>query len=91
MESYESNEPIILSVDEDDEISIHDVVYIIADAMQFTGNIVFDVSKADGQYKKTASNQKLRKMLPEFEFTGIREGIINTCKWFEENYDVARK
>ena len=91
MESYESIEPIILSVDETDEISIYDVVYMIADAMKFTGNIVFDEMKADGQYKKTASNQKLRKMLPDFEFTGIREGIVNTCKWFEDNYDIARK
>ena len=91
MESYESIEPIILSVDETDEISIYDVVYMIADAMKFTGNIVFDELKADGQYKKTASNQKLRKMLPDFEFTKIREGIIHTCKWFEDNYDIARK
>jgi len=91
MQSYKSSEPIILSVDENDEISIRDVVNIIASAMKFTGNIVFDDTKADGQYKKTASNQKLRKILPDFEFMSIREGIENTCKWFEENYDISRK
>jgi len=91
MQSYDSSEPIILSVDEADEISIYEVVHIIASAMKFTGNIIFDETKADGQYKKTASNQKLRKILPEFEFTGIGEGIVNTCKWFEENYENARK
>eukprot|EP00061_Rhincodon_typus_P012007 g37433.t1 len=32
-------------------------------------NIKFDTSKSDGQYKKTASNCKLRKYLPDFKFT----------------------
>lgn len=91
MKSYDSSEPIILSVDEADEISIYAVVHIIAYAMKFTGNIIFDETKADGQYKKTASNQKLRNILPGFEFTRIGEGIVNTCKWFEENYEKARK
>ena len=35
----------------------------------------FDTTKSDGQYKKTASNKKLRSMLPrEFEFTDMKEG-----------------
>jgi hypothetical protein len=29
----------------------------ISEAMDFTGNIVFDTSKSDGQFKKTASNK----------------------------------
>lgn len=32
----------------------------------------FDTSKADGQYKKTASNAKLRKYLPDFKFTPFK-------------------
>jgi len=41
-------------------------------------NIVlqFDTSKSDGQFKKTASNSKLRKYLPDFKFTDIRQGMI---------------
>lgn len=34
----------------------------------------FDTSKADGQFKKTASNAKLRQLLPDFKFTPISEG-----------------
>ena len=34
----------------------------------------FDTTKADGQYKKTASNAKLVKYLPEFVFTPFEEG-----------------
>lgn len=41
--------------------------------MGFTGRIVFDTTKADGQYKKTASNEKLKGLYPEFQFTPIQE------------------
>lgn len=36
----------------------------------------FDTSKADGQFKKTASNAKLSKYLPDFKFTDIRVGEL---------------
>lgn len=54
-------------------------------------SIQFDTSKADGQYKKTASNLKLRSLRPDFRFTSIEEGLEKTCAWFKENYATARK
>ena len=53
--------------------------------------VQFDESKADGQYKKTASNERLRRFVPEYRFKPIEEGIAETCRWFEEHYDEARK
>jgi len=91
MREYHSPEPIILSVGEEDEISIGEVAHLIAEAMQFEGNVVFDTSKSDGQFKKTANNAKLRSLQPDFQFTTMREGIANACRWFEENFAVARK
>lgn len=35
--------------------------------------ISFDTTKSDGQFKKTASNAKLRTFLPDFKFTPIDE------------------
>ncbi|GMF64943.1 unnamed protein product [Phytophthora lilii] len=91
LDNYDSVEPLILSVDEHDEVSIGDVAREIAAAMEFKGEIVFDTSKADGQFKKTASNAKLRRLLPNFQFTPIYKGIKETTEWFEANYDNARK
>lgn len=54
-------------------------------------NEQFDTDKADGQFKKTASNAKLRSLLPDYKFTPIEEGLAQTCKWFKENYATARK
>jgi len=91
IESYEEIDPIILSVDDSDEISIKDVVDTVVAAMDFTGEVVWDTTKADGQFKKTASNAKLRSYLPEFEFTSFQEGIRQSVDWFAANFDTLRK
>eukprot|EP00760_Papus_ankaliazontas_P019043 PhM_4_TR17848/c0_g1_i1/m.69084/K02377/TSTA3, fcl; GDP-L-fucose synthase len=91
LRSYEDSEPIILSVGEEDEVSIADVVAMIVEAMQFQGEVVFDTTKADGQFKKTASNLKLKKLLPEFKFTPMKEAMKKSVEWFVANYETARK
>jgi GDP-L-fucose synthase len=91
MKNYHSPEPLILSVDEEAEVSIADLSEHIADALNFDGYIIFDSNKADGQYKKTASNKKLRELVGEFQFVPIQEGLKKTCQWFIENYEIARK
>lgn len=83
--------PITLSVDEADEVSIKDVALAIAKAMEFDGEIKFDTSKADGQFKKTAANKKLRKYRPDYKFTTMEEGIKKSVDWFVANYETARK
>ena len=64
---------------------------MITKAMKFEGNIKFDTTKSDGQYKKTANNHKLRKLLPNFTFTTMEEGIQHSVQWFIRNYETARK
>ena len=79
-------------MDESAEVSIRDVVYKVADAASFSHDQVeFDTSKADGQFKKTASNRKLRQYLPDFKFTSMEDGIKQSVDWFFENYETARK
>jgi len=89
--NYNQPEPLILSVGEEDEISIADVARLIVEAMNFKGNLVFDKTKSDGQYKKTASNKKLLSLHPSFRFTPIKSAIQKTATWFEANYHTARK
>uniref|UniRef100_A0A671UWY8 GDP-L-fucose synthase n=1 Tax=Sparus aurata TaxID=8175 RepID=A0A671UWY8_SPAAU len=91
LREYEEIEPIILSVGEEDEISIKDAVEMIAEALDFKGEIKYDTSLSDGQLRKTASNAKLRRYRPDFNFTPVKEAIKLTCDWFLANYDIARK
>jgi len=89
LENYDEDEPIIFSTSE--EISIGDVAQIIAKHMNFKGNIVFDKSKPDGQFRKPSSNKKLMKYIPKYKFTTLEDGIQETIEWFCENYPNVRK
>lgn len=91
LRNYNSCEPIILSVDETSEVTIAQLAESIAKAFEFRGEIIFDATKADGQFKKTASNNKLRQHLPEFKFVNFDEAIKETVDWFVKNYEQARK
>jgi len=89
LREYEEIDPIILA--SDDEVTIKEVALKIRDAAKFEGEVKFLTDKADGQYKKTASNAKLRRYLPDFKFTPLETSIGETVQWFTDHYDTARK
>ncbi|XP_067951558.1 GDP-L-fucose synthase-like [Watersipora subatra] len=91
LREYEDFEPIIATVGEDEEFSIRETANMIVKAMNFTGPVRFDTSKSDGQFKKTTSNARLLKHLPGFQFTPTQQGLQETCDWFNDNYELARK
>jgi GDP-L-fucose synthase len=87
--NYNENEPIILSTSE--ENSIREVVDIIVELMNFKGEVIFDSSKPDGQFRKPSDNTKIKTYLPNFEFTPLYEGLKETIEFFENNYSFVRK
>ena len=93
--NYNEVEPIILSVGEEEEISIGEAAQLVADAFTKETSIKiqleYDQTFSDGQFKKTACNTKLRKYLPNFQFTPMSQGIQETVKWFIQNYQTVRK
>ena len=91
LRDYQEIDPIILATDEQDEVSIKDVAMMILEAFDFKGEVKFLTDKADGQFKKTASNAKLRKYLPGFQFVSTKEAIRETVQWYCDNYQTARR
>lgn len=91
LRDYPEVDPIILSVGEEDEVSIKEAAEAVVEALDFKGEVVFDTSKSDGQFKKTASNAKLCRYLPDFAFTPFKQALKETCDWFVANFDSARK
>ena len=87
--NYNENEPIILSTSE--EISIMDIVDIIVELMNFKGDVIFDTSKPDGQFRKPSDNSKIKNYLPDFKFTPLYDGLKETIEYFEKNYTIIRK
>lgn len=89
LHNYNENEPIILSTSE--EVSINDVVGMIVELMNFKGDVIFDSSKPDGQFRKPSDNSKIKNYLPEFQFTPLYTGLKETIEYFEKNYNLVRK
>jgi len=88
LERYDSREPLIISPDE--EINISTLACEIAWRMGFEGNITYN-QKRDGQLQKQSDNSELKMLLPDFKFTPIEEGLQKTIEWFIENYEECRK
>lgn len=91
LENYKEKESIILSVNENDEVSIEYVARQIAKLYDYENMIEFDTSQSDGQYKKTADNNKLIKLHGEYKFKNLDHGIKESVLWFNENYNTCRK
>lgn len=88
LHNYEEQTPLIISPDE--EISIRKLVDLIQKEVDFTGDVVY-TNELDGQMRKPSDNTMFKKLCPDFEFTPIEEGIRETAKWFQENYESCRR
>jgi len=67
------------------EIKIKDLVDLIADYTGFSGEILWDASKPDGQPRRCLDTSKAEK---EFGFKAkmpFREGLKETVEWYRKN------
>ena len=81
-ERYNKSEPINFGTGH--EISIKDLVALICSLMGFTGQIIWDNSKPDGQPRRCLDISKATK---EFGFTAqtsLKEGLLKTIDWYTE-------
>ena len=68
------------------EISIKDLVELIAELCDYEGNIKWDKSKPDGQPRRMLDTSRA---FDEFGFkakTEFREGLKKTIEWYKNNY-----
>lgn len=88
IESYPENTPIIFT--SGIEVTIRELAEVVAKKMGFTGNLIFDTSKPDGQHRKPSDGAKLKQYLPDFKWTSLEDGIESTVEWFLRNYPNVR-
>jgi GDP-L-fucose synthase len=89
IEKYEGTDPVIIS--NPVEYSIKQVVELIAEYMEFTGEIKWLTDKPNGQHRKPSSNAKLLSIIGEYNFTTLEKGLQNSINWFKLNYPNVRK
>ena len=87
-ENYDGEEPV--NIGNPEQVSIWELAQIISEEVGYKGVYGFDKSMPDGQLKKPSSNEKLRKLGWNGEYTPLREGLRETIKFFEENYPNIR-
>lgn len=88
LEHYHEDEPIIFSTST--ETSIKELVEMVVELLRFKGQLIWRTDKPDGQFRKPSDNSKLKKYLPDFEYTPLYEGLKKTIAWFEEHYPNVR-
>jgi len=67
---------------------IKEIAQIIAD--HFNVTLEFDSSKPDGQMVRITDKTVFNETLPSFDYTDIKESLIETCKWYSENFPKVR-
>ena len=82
--SYDSSEPINLGTNT--EISIKDLVVLIAQIMEFTGEIIWEVEQPNGQPRRCLDTEKAKTAFGFLAKTGLSEGITKTVHWYREHY-----
>ena len=85
MATQKYNEPEPVNLGTNYEISIRDLVELICELMEFTGEIVWETDKPNGQPRRcldTTRAQEKFDFVAEIEF---RQGLKNTIDWYRQN------
>lgn len=84
---YGGREPVNLGAGR--EISIRDLVHIIAEETGFRGEIRWDTSKPDGQPRRAVDASRAKQLFGFEATTGFREGLQQTIEWYRSHRDEA--
>jgi len=92
LENYNGREPI--NIGNTEEFSIKFIAEYIADVLDFSYGIKWDVTKPSGQFRKPSSNQNFMELLKStgqiFAYTDLMSGLQDTCQWFLKTYPNIR-
>jgi len=81
----------IVNVGAGQDFSIREFAFQICDIVGYDFNkLSFDTTKYVGARSKILSIDKLKRILPEMNMISLKEGLINTIKWFYDDkiYDL---
>jgi len=82
-EHYNGDEPVNLGTGE--EITIRDLAYMIATEVGFSGDVVWDASKPNGQPRRRLDVTRARELFGFGAAHRLCEGIPKTIAWFQAN------
>ena len=78
------NKPDPVNLGSGQEITIKKLVKIIADIVDFEGEIVWDTSKPDGQPRRALDTRKAKEEFGWVAQTSLEKGLRNTVEWYQK-------
>jgi len=80
VEKYDKPDPVNLGVGK--EITIRDLVYLIAKLTVYTGKLLWDTTKPDGQPRRCLDASKARREFGFLAQTDFEVGLKKTIDWY---------
>jgi len=81
-EQYDESEPV--NIGAGFEISIKDLAQLIAELIGFSGEIVWDISKPDGQPRRMLDTSRAKEKFGFTATTNFRQGLAQTIAWYKK-------
>jgi GDP-L-fucose synthase len=88
LESYDDPEPMNLGNGR--EVTIRNLMELVANVARFEGKIVWDTTKPDGQPRRCLDVTRAATAIGFKAQTTLEEGLRKTVEWFEQNRAAAR-
>ena len=82
-ERYDGAEPVNLGTGV--ETSIRETADLVAEAVGFTGRIVWDTSMPNGQPRRSLDASRARELFGFTARTALRDGLARTVAWYRES------
>jgi GDP-L-fucose synthase len=82
-QSYDEPEPVNLGTNY--EISIRDLVELIAELMEFSGEIIWETDQPNGQPRRCLDTTRAQEKFAFVAQTEFRQGLKNTIDWYRQH------
>jgi GDP-L-fucose synthase len=83
VERFDGNEPV--NIGAGFEISIQQLAELIAELTGFTGKLVWDITKPNGQPRRCLDTSRAAELFGFRAKTDLRTGLRRTIAWYQEN------
>lgn len=80
--NYDGNEPV--NVGSGHEVTIKDLTSLIASLTNYTGQIIWDPTKPDGQPRRCLDTTKAKELFNFTATTQLEHGLQKTIAWYEQ-------
>lgn len=88
-ERYDGDQPVNLGTGE--EISIRDLAVLIADEVGYSGSLVWDTTKPNGQPRRCLNVERAKQLFGFQSSHSLKEGIRKTVSWYREHVNDLKE